>query len=301
MKDKIVKYLRFLAPGGLKRLFRKYKRRYIRTFRLSREEREPLRLNELEHILRHQLGIGEGDSLIIHSSFGNLNAGFSPEKAVDLLKKIVGKSGNILMPFYPTGHAFYWIQEDHVFDVEKSISCMGILTQAFKESEKVMVSPHPVKALSAWGKDRDFLIGEHHQSLYPYDEHSPYFKISKCPQSKSLGLGVEINSFGHCCEDLFLRDKLEIYSPQSLKGKVKYYDRSFEVETYLHDPQKVNALPSFCSYLKQTNCPSYKSLESKGAPFYSVDHSMVLEHTKELFSKGNSRIKFSKFQGKAAE
>jgi aminoglycoside N3'-acetyltransferase len=294
MKDKILKYVKFLIPNGFKKSYRKYKRKINRSLKLSPSDRAPLTLAEFEDIIRNNLKVENGDTILIHSSFGNINAGFSAQEAVDLLKEIIGPKGNILMPFYPTGHAFYWIQQDHVFDVDQAASCMGILTQVFKESEGVKVSPHPVKAMSVWGKDRDFLIEDHYKSRYPYDKNSPYYKASLLPNSKTIGIGIEINSFLHSCEDLFLLDKSEIYADQIFKGKVNYYDGLIEVDTYLHEPQKVNGLLTACTYLKKTGFPGYLFTSIKGAPFYSTSNAEVLEHTEPLFLKGHSRTFLSK-------
>jgi aminoglycoside 3-N-acetyltransferase len=290
MKDKILKHIKFLVPERFKQFYRKYHRRYIRTFKLAKEDRAPLKLEELEHVLREKLKIQKGDTLLVHSSFGNLNAAFSPSDVIGLLKAIVGDTGNILMPFYPTGHAFYWIQKDeNIFDVNESRSSMGILTQVFKESAGVKVSPHPVKSLAVWGKDRDLLIEDHYKSLYPYDKNSPYYKCFLLPNSKSLGLGIEINSFFHSCEDLFLRDKSEIYSEHQFKGRMNYYDGFREVKTYLHDPQKVNSIMTACTYLKLTNCQGYISHNHKGAVYYAVPNKNVFEHTRKHLVEGNSR------------
>lgn len=291
--DKALKYIKYLIPIELKNFFRKAKRRYKRGFTLSKEERVPLELAEFESILTDELGIKEGDTLIVHSSFGNMNAGFSPEETVVLLKKLVGNSGNLLMPFYPTGHAYYWIQEGNVFDVHTARSYMGVLTQVFKESDGVKLSPHPVKALSAWGKDRDWLIQEHHLSEYPYDEKSPYYKTKLLPGSKTLGLGVEINSFFHSCEDLFLKDKLEIYSDMRFEGKMNYYGKMMEVPTYLHQPDKVNSIISPCGFLKETGCSEYVSVERKGAVFYTVSNEAVYLHAKKWLEDGMSRTVYS--------
>lgn len=291
--DKALKYIKYLTPLELKNFIRKAKRRYKRSFSLSKEERVPMDLEEFERILTDDLGIRKGDTLIVHSSFGNMNAGFSPQDTVALLKRLVGPSGNVLMPFYPTGHAFYWIQEDNVFDVHTSRSYMGVLTQVFKESDGVKLSPHPVKALSAWGKDRDWLIQEHHLSEYPYDEKSPYYKTRQLPGSKTLGLGVEINSFFHSCEDLFMKDKLEIYSDKRFEGKMNYYGKMMGVSTYLHQPDKVNSIISPCGFLKETGCPDYISVERKGAVFYSISNDAVYRHVKKCLDDGMSRTVYS--------
>lgn len=291
--NKALKYVKYLTPTSVKNLIRKLKRRYKRKVTLSKSDQIPLGISDFKQILTVDLGVKEGDTLIVHSSFGNMNAGFSPGEAISVLKQVVGESGNLLMPYYPTGHAYFWIQEANVFDVNSSRSVMGVLTQVFKESEGVKVSPHPVKALSAWGKDRDWLIEEHHQSLYPYDEKSPYYKSKFLSGSKTIGLGVEINSFLHSCEDLFLPDKLEIYSDKKFVGKMNYYGKSMEVETYLHQPDKVNAIVSPCGFLKETKCPGYISVNHKGGVFNSVDHESVYSHVKKLFVEGMSRSVYS--------
>lgn len=289
MTDRLIKYIKYLIPGSFKRFYRKVRRKYERIFILSDDDRTPLTLMQFEKIIKEDMQINSGDTIIVHSSFGNMNADFSPQEAVDKLKEIIGTNGNILMPFYPTGHAFYWIQEGNVFDTETSKSVMGVLTQVFKESEGVKLSPHPVKAMAVWGKDKDDLISTHFESIYPYDEKSPYYKVLNLPGSKSLGLGVEINSFTHTCEDLFLKDKFEIYSPDIFTSTINYYGQQVVVNTYLHDPQKVNSIPTPCGFLKDTKCPNYTLVRVKGTIYYSVPNQDVYHHNKALLTKGISR------------
>ena len=283
LKAKVLKYVKFLLPDSLKRAVRKTKRR------LYRPGGPKLTLNRLRAIIVDELQIQAGDTIIVHSSFGNLYGDFSPKDVVDLLMEIVTAEGNILMPYYPSGFSYYWIQKNIEFNVFDSKSSMGVLTEVFKGFEDVKLSPHPVKAMAVWGRDRDFLIQEHHRSIYPYDENSPYYRTILLPNSKTIGLGVEINSFIHCCEDMFLKDKLEIYADRVFKGKVRYYDRLIEVGTYLHEPKKVNDLVSGCVFLKTTKLPNYKYCEVNGSKFFSTVNKEVFEHSRPLFSNGITR------------
>ncbi len=292
--DRISKIVKYLVPQPVKNSVRSMKRKVRRKLLLSEQDRKPFQLDEFRVFLIKELGVQKGDTLIIHSSFGNINAAFSPAELVGCLKEAVGIEGNLLMPFYPSGHAVFWIQ-NHEFDVNTSRSVMGVLTQAFKESEGVLLSPHPVKAMAVWGRDRDWLVSDHHKSKYPYDEHSPYMRAGTLPKSKSLGLGVEINSFFHACEDRFLKDKLEIYSEKKFPGAINYYgDKKMTMETFLHEPSKVNSIISACDFLKAHRFPTYKLIKKKDAPFYVCDNNDELEFLSKLLPKGITRSSFSK-------
>ncbi len=292
--DSVSKIVKYLVPQPVKNGIRSFKRKIRRRFLLSEHDRRPFELEDFKLFLMEELGVQKGDTLIIHSSFGNLNAAFSPAELVAILKEAVGKEGNLLMPFYPSGHAVFWIQ-NHEFDVNTSKSVMGILTQVFKESEGVRLSPHPVKAMAVWGKDRDWLVSDHFKSEYPYDQFSPYFKAGTLPNSKSVGLGVEINSFFHACEDCYLQDKLEIYSEKKYQGTVKYYgEEKITMETFLHEPSKVNSIISACGFLKAHKFPTYKVIKKKDAPFYICDNNDELEFLKALLPQGITRSSFSK-------
>jgi aminoglycoside 3-N-acetyltransferase len=287
--NRLIKYVRFLIPENLKKKIRKFRRRILVWRRSTGSGFKKLSLDEMRDILTNELNLNNGDTVIVHSSFGNLFAEFSPIELIGLLKDIVTNDGNILMPYYPSGHAYHWIQKNEPFDVGLTPSCMGILTQEFLHSGEVKLSPHPVKAMAVWGKDSEFLIAEHHKSVFPYDEFSPYYRTTILKNSKTIGLGIEINSFIHCCEDLFLLDKFEIYADKIFKGNVNYYDRSIEVNTYLHDPEKIVGLVSGCTFLKRTNFQGYINTTVNNTIFFSTENQLVLNHTKSLFSEGITR------------
>src|SRR5690606_36246753 len=109
-----------------------------------------LSLDRLKLIIVDELQIQAGDTVIVHSSFGNLYGDFSPKHVVELLMEIVTHKGNILMPYYPSGFSYYWIQKNIEFNVFESKSSMGILTEVFKGVKDVKLSPHPVKAMAVW-------------------------------------------------------------------------------------------------------------------------------------------------------
>lgn len=296
MLDSLISKIKYLTPERFKKRIRKYKRFFKRiTLKKNREPVTRLTITEFKNIIENNLKIKKGDTIIVHSSFGNLYANFSPEEAVKCLMSVITESGNIIMPYYPTSHAYHFLRNNNVFDVFSSKSRMGILPQTFSEFKDVKISPHPVKAVVAWGKDKDFLICEHNKSLYPYDEKSPYYKTISLNNSKTVGLGIEINSFFHSCEDIFWKDKGKIYSKKAFNGKLKTYDnKTIIVKTYAHVPKKVQNLISNCEFLKRTGCPTYLRFEKNNCVFYSVVNQAVAQHSKKQFANKIDRIQLSK-------
>jgi len=86
-----------------------------------------------------------------------------------------------------------------------------------------------------------------------------------------------------------LTDKFEIYADRVFKGKVRYYDRLIEVNTYLHEPKIVNDLVSGCTFLKTTKLPDYNYHTVNGSKFFSTRNKEVFEHCRPLFSNGITR------------
>jgi aminoglycoside N3'-acetyltransferase len=296
MLKSLISIIKYITPERFKKSIRKHKRFFKRiSLNTNRESLNRLTLKEFRNIIENKIKIRKGDTIIVHSSFGNLYADFTPEDAVKCLMSVITVSGNIIMPYYPTGHAYHWLKNNNVFDVFSSKSRMGILTQTFSEFKDVKISPHPVKAVVAWGKDRDFLISEHHKSLYPYDEKSPYYKTLSLDNSKTIGLGIEINSFFHSCEDIFWKDKYKIYSKKAFNGKFRTYDgKTIIVKTHAHVPKKIQNLISNCEFLQRTNCPTYLRFENDKCVFYSVVNKAVAQHSKKQFAKNIDRLLLSK-------
>ncbi len=72
-------------------------------------------LDELREVLVDDLGLKAGDRIIVTSSFGNLNANYTPKDVVELLMSIVTEEGTIMMPYYPPFNSTIWAKENNVF------------------------------------------------------------------------------------------------------------------------------------------------------------------------------------------
>lgn len=273
-------------PYEIKYFFKRKKRQ------LLTKNSKILSLSKFEYILKNHLKITKGSTVLIHSSFGSLRAKFSPLDAIKLLKEIITPEGNILMPYYPQKEASVWLSENNVFSLIETKSSMGILTNIFAQSNGVKLSPHPIKSLAVWGKDRNWLIKDHYKSILPFDKNSPYFKLIKLPNSKSIGLGIERNSFFHSCEDTLLYNVIEInYSDDTFIGKVKKENGSIlDVETYIHSLEKMNKKVSPCKYLKDKKCLYYHVFQINNIVFYEAPIKETYNFLKDLWGNNENTI-----------
>lgn len=254
--------------SGTKLRIKKLIRKTSNVLSMSRK----LELLEVESILVHRLGISAGDAILVHSSFGSLNANFSPWDLINLLKTIVTPAGLIVMPYYPPDSAVAWLERNEVFDHNSTDSSMGVLTTLFKNDSEVYVSIHPIKALAAWGAGAEQFVSGHAQAVTPFDNESPYAKLGRMERAKSIGIGIERCTFFHHCEDVLLaKDISSRYLPTPLAGLVRDKNgQTMEVTTLVHDPIVMGARELSCPYFRRHGCPSFISLKLGQCPFYSV-------------------------------
>ena len=121
-------------PPWLKEYVR-FKRRVAQN-RALKEKNVQIQENDLIEALNN-VGISNGDTLFIHSSadwFRNLEGG--PMKVIQLLRDAVGEDGTLVMPAFPlTGMAKEYLDREK-FDVKRSPSQMGLITEVFSTSSK---------------------------------------------------------------------------------------------------------------------------------------------------------------------
>ena len=157
---------------------------------------------DLEVALR-KVGVASGDVLLVHSCFDNFEA--FQGTALDVIRALqtaVGSSGAILMPTLPfSGTAIDYASDHPVFDVKKTPSRMGLISEIFRRCPDVVRSAHPTHSLAAWGTLASEIISAHHLAQTPCDRYSPYWKLLEM-RGKVLFLGTDIQvmTFFHAVE-----------------------------------------------------------------------------------------------------
>jgi aminoglycoside 3-N-acetyltransferase len=155
-----------------------------------------------------EMGIHPGDILLVHSDVSALQkVGWEPLEFVDFLLDYLGTQGTLVMPTHPV------LSETDgrlTYDVRRSPSSVGLLTELFRRRAGVVRSAFPYSAAAALGPQAHALTDEHIHSYAPHDEQSPYARLGELG-GKSLCVGCPLVRLTilHVAEDL-LRDCLGI-------------------------------------------------------------------------------------------
>lgn len=141
------------------------------------------------------LGIEPGDTLLVHSAYDAFQ-GFTgkPSDVIATLQEAVAAAGTLMLPTLPfVGTAVAYARSNPLFDVKRTPSRTGLLTELFRRTPGVTRSVHPTHAVAAWGKDAAALIEQHHAASTPCGESSPYARLVDA-NGKILLLGADISS-----------------------------------------------------------------------------------------------------------
>ncbi len=249
-----------------------------------------LSIIQLEDIIRNELGIREGDVVLIHSSLGNLNLGCTPFEILNLLLRIVGDEGTILFPTYPKLTSLIFLESNKVFSLNKTPSYMGILSEIARRHPKAFRSLHPTKSVVAIGKYADELTKNHHESIYPYGIESPYYKINNY-NGKTIGIGVSTKNLSciHCVDDI-MKNEFPVMPYDERVFESTCIDKNNEkkkVSTYAHELKKMNYdIPKFINkYIEEAIC---KDIDISGMKFFRADSTRLFEKLLSLAKEGKT-------------
>lgn len=224
-----------------------------KRYRRSRVERLPqLTEADLTAILKEQLGLRSGDVVYMHSSVDRLNLGFPFYRILPLIQSVIGEKGTVLFPTYPNRSpvsSYEYLRARNVFDVRKTPSFTGLLTEFGRRHPRAIRSLHPTKSVCAIGPDAEWLTSTHQASPYPYDVQSPYYKLIE-RDAKIVGIGVwtEYLSFVYCIDDAMKSNPpVRTYHPEIFRATcISYSGDEAIVETYAHDMQRcIHDIPQF--------------------------------------------------------
>ncbi|HEY1129910.1 MAG TPA: AAC(3) family N-acetyltransferase [Roseateles sp.] len=153
-----------------------------------------------------QLGLSRGDAVLVHSSFDAFE-GFQgkPNDVIQALQAVVGPEGLLMMPTMGfNGSAIDFARSGQVFDVRRSPSRMGMISELFRRTSGVVRSVHPTHPVACWGKDAAEIAQGHHQCVTPCGRGSP-FEALRRREGKILLLGTDISvlTFYHYLEEVF--------------------------------------------------------------------------------------------------
>lgn len=241
----------------------------------------PLSEKEFRKIVAEELKISKGSIVFIHSSVDNLNIKFDTLRLLEILLETVGEEGTLVFPcWHFTYRAEDYLRSGKVFDVRRSPSALGMLSEMARRYPGAKRSLHPTNSIVTIGKNAEAIVGSHHLDMYPCGEKSPYY-LAMQMGGIIAGIGVNANfmSFVHCPEDVMKQQfPIKTRLDEVFEAKIKKEDGSVEtIKTLAAHPQiKNNDIIGFLKkYIPESFC---KNLTIRGNRFF-------VAHPRELFDK----------------
>jgi aminoglycoside 3-N-acetyltransferase len=257
--------------------------------RVSKRSRGFSKQNLVDMLLR--LGVTRGDVLLVHSSLDQFDAFLGkPVDIITALEDAVGLTGILIMPTLPfRGSAVDYVRESPVFDVTRTPSQMGLLTELFRRMPGVARSVHPTHAVAAWGANAKAFVAGHLRSSTPCGRQTPYGRLLD-HNGKILLLGTDITvlTFFHTVEEIlepqmpFSPFTKEIFTLECRDAQ----NASVMAQTRLFEPKhsKRRNLRKLVPELKKRGCWCEARLGGMHAILLSAEQ--VLRASLELANQG---------------
>jgi aminoglycoside 3-N-acetyltransferase len=178
----------------------------------------------LESAIR-ALGLGAGDTVLVHSGFRR-RSGFTgtPADVIDCLLRIVGPEGHLLMMSIPyRGSSQRYAESDPLFDVRRTPSAVGLISEVFRRRQDVVRSLNPLHPIIACGPMAAWLTLDHEKTAYSCGKGSPFERFLNM-DGKFLFFDAPYSSltFMHYVEDYFReRLPLALYDPAPATLRIK--------------------------------------------------------------------------------
>lgn len=142
----------------------------------------PLTRGDIASGLR-ALGLGEGDTVLLHSSLSSLGqvAG-GAESVVDACLEVVGQSGTLVVPIFGS---------------------LGAVTDIVRGRESAVCSVHPKAAVAALGARAEAICADHWKAELAHGPDTPYTRIAEMGGYVCLlGVDQDRNTTWHTVEEM---------------------------------------------------------------------------------------------------
>jgi aminoglycoside 3-N-acetyltransferase len=231
------------APARLVSRLRRAQRKARGARYRIRQRLDPVSLGreDLERAFR-AVGLTEGDGVFVHSSlsaFGEIQGG--PATVMAALERVLGPEGLIAMPAFPlTAGAADHLRAHPVFDVRRTPSRMGALTEHFRQLDGVARSDHPTHSVAARGPGAEELVAGHADAETPFGTGTPFARlIDREMKQVWFGAGLTTFTLYHAYEVLRPGGfPVEVLHPERVPARVVGLDgEERSVTTLVHDPR----------------------------------------------------------------
>lgn len=233
-------------------------------------------------------GIKPGDTVMLHSAWESLNSGnFTAVELIQELISYLGEQGTLAMPAFPN----YENQvSGAVFNVKRTPSAGGMLTEVFRRYPNVIRSINLNHSVCALGPNADFLTNEHHKSETSWDKKSPYYRLRELEDTWVVGFGVghrlKIATAVHCVESALCDDNA--YFNKLFKDTVCYTYKDSDGETGEHCYKKRVGQIYTPKLAKFFSDDELIEDTKAGLEFYAINARTLIDRSIELGRKGKT-------------
>ena len=141
-----------------------------------------------------------------------LHSAFSPEhgfrgsinELIDTFAEAVGPQGHLLMVSLPyRTAALDWLQSGRRFDVRRTPSMMGMVSEVFRRRAGVVRSLHPTHPILVQGLQAERFIAAHPDCLYPCGPGTPFDELARADgRVVFFNVPIDMFTFFHYLEHL---------------------------------------------------------------------------------------------------
>jgi aminoglycoside 3-N-acetyltransferase len=151
------------------------------------------RLNQLDRVIDRRtlsdaaftellkdIGLRSGTTVLVHSSMDEISRrvpSMTAARVIKVLHELVGTDGTIVMPTFPfLGKQLHYVEKKHTFNVLRTPSQVGLITEIFRRMPGVARSLHPTHPFAACGRHAEALLSAHHLDG-TFGDKSPIFRL----------------------------------------------------------------------------------------------------------------------------
>jgi aminoglycoside 3-N-acetyltransferase len=143
-----------------------------------------------------EVGVQAGDSVMLHSAFA-AHHGFrgTIESLTQVFIDAVGPTGHLLMVSLPyRSSSLQYLSTLTRFDVRRTPSMMGLVSELFRRRPDVMRSVHPTHPILARGPRAASFLDGHAACLHPCGPGTPFHRLAEA-DGKAVFFNVPFGTF----------------------------------------------------------------------------------------------------------
>jgi len=230
-----------ILPAGFISFYKRYKKILRKKHRDELERNDKIISGEQIESILISNGIKKGDVVMLHSALSKMGyVKGGAHSVIQAFLNVIGNEGTLVMPSFPAiGYNYDYLNTDPVFDIKKTPSKMGVITETFRNMPGVVRSFHPTDPVCAFGPQAVELTRSHFGQLTPYNSESPFYKLCLL-NAKIVLIGVELDSLTnlHTLEDAVLDFKYPVYHSKLFECKmINERGEMLVMKTKSHDPK----------------------------------------------------------------